>query len=83
MTGLGAVAGAPGDAQTRALHEEARRARAETDATRAAEPPPAEARTTESAVRETEFDRQDEEPPKDEQEQRDSADRGSLLDLVV
>ena len=83
MTGLGAVAGAPGDAQTRALQEEARRARAETDAARAAEPPPAEVRTTESAVRQSEFDRQDEKRPKDEQEHRDSTDRGSLLDVVV
>ena len=83
MTGLGAVAGAPGDAQTRALDAEARKSRAETDATRAAEPPPEEARTTEAAVREAEFDRQDEERPEAERQQNGAHDKGSLLDVVV
>ena len=83
MTGVGALAGASGDAQTRALSEDARRARVEHDAAQAADPPPAEARTTESAVKETEFGRQDHEREQAEQEAPREQDPGSLLDVVA
>jgi Flp pilus assembly protein TadD len=84
MTGLSAVAGAPGDAYVRVQLEEARKARAEHDSTKAAEPPPAEARTTESAVHETKFDRQDHEREQAEQEaHEEQTARGSLLDEMA
>ena len=83
MTGVGAVAGASGDALVRAQSEDARRARAENDAARAGDPPPAEARTTESAVQESELGRQDYQREPAEQETGQTTGQGSLLDVVV
>ena len=46
MTGLSAIAGAAGEADARTMHQEAAKARAETDAARASDPTQESSRTT-------------------------------------
>lgn len=86
MTGLSAVAGASGEADTRALYEEARRARTELDSAEPVEDPAEDTRATESAAKAAEFDRQDHERDEREdqaqQEQARETASGSLLDVV-
>ncbi len=86
MTGLSAVAGASGEADTRALYEEARRGRTERDSAEPVESSAEDTRATESAAKAAEFDRQDHErdaqEERSQQEQARETESGSLLDVV-
>ena len=95
MTGLSAIAGAAGEADARTLTEEVRKAREDRAAAQAADPTQEDLRTTESAVQETKFERQDD-PREQTEEQARTPDRqaqmadqssadgtGSLLNILA